>query len=200
MYQNISKFISVLRCIKLHLNSLIYYLIPHLWFRKLGKGCAFVSLIRFSYTFRDIQVGERCVFGTGVFLNCGHDSYIKIGNFVSMNDYMYVSSLYGIELGDNTQVGEFVSIRDNDHDFSNPDIPIRTQGFRGDKIIIGRDVWIGRGVYIGKGVTIGEGAVIGANSVVVKSIPAFAIAVGSPAKVIRYRVNPDLSIQEYTKS
>lgn len=52
---------------------------------------------------------------------------------------------------------------------------------------IGNDVYIGSGVTIFKGVSVGHGAVIGANSTVTKDIPPYAIAVGSPAKVIRYR-------------
>ncbi|MEY8216257.1 MAG: CatB-related O-acetyltransferase [Colwellia sp.] len=52
---------------------------------------------------------------------------------------------------------------------------------------IGHDVWIGVDAIILRGVTIGIGAVIGANSVVTKNVPPFAIVVGSPAKIIRYR-------------
>lgn len=55
--------------------------------------------------------------------------------------------------------------------------------------IIGNDVWIGVDAIILRGVKIGDGAVIGANSVVTKDIPDYAIAVGSPAKVIKYRFN-----------
>ena len=47
-----------------------------------------------------------------------------------------------------------------------------------------RNAWIGAGCYIHKGVTIGEGAIIGSNSVVVTDIPAFAIAMGNPARVV----------------
>lgn len=57
--------------------------------------------------------------------------------------------------------------------------------------IIGNDVWIGVDSIIRRGVTIGNGAVIGANSVVTNDVPDFAIAVGSPARVIRYRFNPE---------
>ncbi len=53
--------------------------------------------------------------------------------------------------------------------------------------IIGHDVWIGMDVLILDGVTIGTGAVIGAQSLVNKDIPPYAIAVGSPAQVVRYR-------------
>ena len=52
---------------------------------------------------------------------------------------------------------------------------------------IKNDVWIGVDSVILRGVTIGNGVIIGANSVVNKDIPDFAIAVGSPAKVIKYR-------------
>ena len=54
-------------------------------------------------------------------------------------------------------------------------------------ISIGNDVFIGANVTILDGVTIGDGAVIGAGAVVSKDIPPYAIAVGCPIKVIRYR-------------
>jgi galactoside O-acetyltransferase len=52
-------------------------------------------------------------------------------------------------------------------------------------VTIADKVWIGFNVSILKGVTIGEGAVIGACSVVTRDIPAYSLAVGSPAKVVR---------------
>lgn len=55
------------------------------------------------------------------------------------------------------------------------------------QIIIGNDVWIGRGATIIGGVKIGSGAIIGTNAMVAKDIPPYAIAVGNPARVIKYR-------------
>lgn len=60
---------------------------------------------------------------------------------------------------------------------------------KGD-VVIGNDVWIGANVTIMSGVTIGNGAVIGACAVVAKNIPAYAIAVGNPARVVKYRFTP----------
>lgn len=56
---------------------------------------------------------------------------------------------------------------------------------------IGHDVWLGLGAFIKAGVTIGTGAVVGAGAVVVKDVPPYAIAVGVPATVKRYRYPPD---------
>ncbi|MBR4904742.1 MAG: CatB-related O-acetyltransferase [Selenomonadaceae bacterium] len=59
------------------------------------------------------------------------------------------------------------------------------------QIVIGSDVWIGRFVTIMGGVKIGNGAVIGARSVVAKNIPPYAIAVGNPARVVKYRFDEE---------
>jgi acetyltransferase-like isoleucine patch superfamily enzyme len=58
--------------------------------------------------------------------------------------------------------------------------------------VVGNDVWIGCNSTILRGVTIGDGAVIGANSLVTKNIPPYAIAVGSPAKIIKYRFDKNI--------
>jgi len=58
--------------------------------------------------------------------------------------------------------------------------------------VIGNDVWIGCNVYIKDGVTIGDGAIIGAHSVVTRDVPPYAIVVGNPGKVLRYRFDDAL--------
>lgn len=61
-----------------------------------------------------------------------------------------------------------------------------TQVVKGD-VQIGHDVWIGRDALILSGVTIGDGAVVGAGCIVSKDIPPYAIAVGNPMRIIKYR-------------
>ncbi len=62
---------------------------------------------------------------------------------------------------------------------------------KGD-VVIGHDVWVGHGATILSGVSLGNGCVVGARSVVSKSIPPYAIAAGNPARVKRFRFDPDV--------
>lgn len=55
------------------------------------------------------------------------------------------------------------------------------------RVSIGHDVWIGRSAIVLPGVLVGDGAVIGAGSVVTKDVPPYAIVVGNPARLVRYR-------------
>lgn len=68
---------------------------------------------------------------------------------------------------------------------------------KGD-IIVEDDVWIGENAMILSGVHIGQGAIIAAGAVVSKDVPAYAIVGGVPAKVIRYRFEPEM-IEELLK-
>lgn len=62
------------------------------------------------------------------------------------------------------------------------------------RVHIGNDVWIGQMVFIKEGVSIGDGAIIGAHTVVTNDIPPYAIVVGNPGRVIRYRF-PDETVK-----
>ena len=103
----------------------------------------------------------------------------------------------------NASIGKFCSISWNttigatshpDNHISTHAFPYVSQfGFVKDtkkikvQTTLGHDVWIGANAVIMPGLTIGNGVIIGAGSIVTKNIPDYAIVVGSPAKVIRYR-------------
>jgi acetyltransferase-like isoleucine patch superfamily enzyme len=53
--------------------------------------------------------------------------------------------------------------------------------------VIGNDVWIGLGATVLAGASVGDGAVLGARTVVGKLVPPYAVVVGSPARIVRYR-------------
>lgn len=70
--------------------------------------------------------------------------------------------------------------------------PVPIPGLITPPIEIGNDVWIGARAYIRAGVKIGDGAVIGANTVVTKDVPPYAVVVGNPGKIVRYRFDEDM--------
>ena len=114
----------------------------------------------------------------------------------------------------NVMVGHYTSVGDNvvfavniDHNFhsvstfplfllssgfANPYIDDEFVKPQKRQIVIGSDVWIGRDAMIMGGVNIGNGAIIGARSVVTHNVPSYAIAAGSPARVVGYRFAPDI--------
>jgi acetyltransferase-like isoleucine patch superfamily enzyme len=57
--------------------------------------------------------------------------------------------------------------------------------------VIGHDVWIGLGATILSGVSVGHGAVLGARAVVSKWVPPYAVVVGNPAQIVRYRFDAE---------
>lgn len=64
-----------------------------------------------------------------------------------------------------------------------PDVHSKSKG----PVRIGSDVWLGNSAIILPGVSIGDGAVVGAQAVVSKDVPPYAVAVGNPAQVVKYR-------------
>ena len=74
----------------------------------------------------------------------------------------------------------------------------KQEGVSKGDIIVDDDVWIGYGATIMSGVHIGQGAVVAAGAVVTKDVPPYAIVGGVPAKVIKYRFEPEL-IEELLK-
>lgn len=111
------------------------------------------------------------------------------------------------EIGNFTSIGWNTSISPRDHIYSNftsnkfiylnrENYVLR--GIYGDYLTkIGHDVWIGCNSVILHGVEVGNGAVIAAGSVVAKSVPAYAIVGGNPAKFIRWRFTEE-QINELT--
>lgn len=133
-----------------------------------------------------IVIGEQSRIGDLAEFTTEHGGEIIIGRQVRLNRGATLCAYTRIEIGDYTMMGEFVSIRDANHGIKRGEY-MRFQGHDSRPIKIGSDVWVGRGVCILPGVTIGDGALIGANSVVTKDIPAYAIAVGTPARTVRLR-------------
>lgn len=161
-------------------------------------------------TFSDgVIVGEdsyakECQFGKNVHIN--RRNFLQNTKF---GDYTYTghnTTIKYCSIGKYCSISWDVSIGGANHDYhhisTHPFSAFPSFGFvdgseigyqsYADEINIGNDVWVGSGVQILRGVTIGNGAIIGAGAVVTKGIPHYAIAVGNPAKVIKYRFSEDV--------
>ncbi|WP_342514333.1 DapH/DapD/GlmU-related protein [Sporosarcina sp. FSL K6-1522] len=140
----------------------------------------------------------------GAFTEIGMYNFIE--NTV-MDDYSYSGQFCFIQ---NARIGKFsniaamVRIGPTDHPYERPSLHHFTYrqkmyGFsdRDDEAFfkqrasqittIGHDTWIGHGAIIQPGVTVGDGAVVGSGAIVTKDVPPYAIVVGVPAKIIKYR-------------
>ena len=165
----------------------LFSLFRSAYFRTLGRGTTFFGRVRFGTINGNISVGSKCLIGDNIFLSAAKGASIIIEDNVSINTGCHLISIYKIQICKNTRIGEYCSIRDQNHKFERVDIPVKDQGFYGQQIVIEEDCWIGRGVFIGPGVTLGKGCIVGANSVVTKSFDEYSIIAGNPAKVIRKR-------------
>ncbi|QSB45028.1 acyltransferase [Tsuneonella flava] len=137
-----------------------------------------------------LSIGRDVYLGRNTTIDCLPGARLEIGDNVTLTEGCFISCCEAVTIGRNSLIGEYCSIRDANHDFSDLERPICEQAMLPDSISIGEDIWIGRGSAILSGVTIGTGAVIGANSVVTRSIPSHAVAFGAPAKVKGSRLEP----------
>ncbi len=93
-----------------------------------------------------------------------------------------------VQIADRVIFGPFVHVNDGTHRIDPRTSEILMEPGEFKSIRIGENAWIGSGAMILGGVTIGPGAIVGARSVVTKDVPAFCVAVGNPAKVIKNRL------------
>ena len=111
--------------------------------------------------------------------------HIGEGTWIGPQCFMYASA--GIEIGKHVGIGPKVVIVTSQHDMGDRSLPILHAPLKHAPVVIGDGSDIGCSAVILPGVTIGAGAQIGAGSVVTKDVPAYVIAAGAPARVIRER-------------
>lgn len=175
-------------------------------FKVCGKD-VFFSTVGLIKNPECISIGNHCAFGKDIFLTAWNRSHyvipaddktvheeilhpcIVIGNNCNFGAYNHITAINKVIIGNGCLTGKWVTVTDNSH--GTTDMPtLRLQPslrklYSKGPVIIGDNVWIGDKATILPNVRIGDGAVIAANSVVTHDVPAYAVAGGVPAMVIK---------------
>jgi acetyltransferase-like isoleucine patch superfamily enzyme len=156
------------------------------------------KIIRLPFDIRNkkfMQIGKNFTTGFG----CRIEAYpenlekvLSIGDNVQLNDYVHITAMKKVIVGNNVLMASKIYISDCSHgsysgdkNDSHPNVPPSDRKLFAKEVIINDNVWLGEFVSVLPGVTIGKGTIVGANSVVSMSLPEYVIAVGSPAKPIK---------------
>lgn len=110
------------------------------------------------------DIGKFCNIASGVRINPSNHPWWR----ATLHHFTYRSASHGFSLPDDEEIFAW-----------------RAR----DRVTIGPDVWIGHNAIVMPGVKVGVGAVIGSGAVVTRDVEPFAIVVGVPAKVLRFRVD-----------
>jgi acetyltransferase-like isoleucine patch superfamily enzyme len=143
---------------------------------------------------REISLGSDVYVGPHVWLNVAYGSEssspkIVIGTGCQIGRRSTISSRNEIILEANVLLAPSVLIMDHNHEFSNTEMPIHSQGLTaGGRIVIGRNSWLGHGAVVicsRNDLILGRNSVVAANAVVTRSFPDFSVVAGNPAKLVR---------------
>ena len=136
----------------------------------------------------NVNIGKYCsIEATGTVTNIGKGLVIEDG--VGLNSNCFLGCAGGIRIGQDTIIGELVTMHSENHNFSDISKPIKHQGTNRTGIVIGSGCWIGAKVTVLDGAEIGNGCVIGAGSVVTAGkYNDNCIYGGVPAKLLKSRV------------
>lgn len=158
-------------------------------FRSLGANVVFEAGVLVFHP-QNISLGANLYIGHRTILKGYHLNDLVIGDHTWIGQNCFFHSAGGIRIGSRVGIGPNVSILTSTHREEGRDVPILFSDLQFAPVILEDDCDIGLGSIILPGVTIGRGAQIGAGSVVTRDIPAYAVAAGSPARILRERPAP----------
>ena len=133
-----------------------------------------------------IRIGAGVFIGRNSILSCKNGDIVLEDNVnIGFNSEVFSGS--NVTLGHDTLVAAYCYFIGGDHDADEMDKAVLHQGSTSKGIQVGSNGWFGAGVKVLDGISIGSNSVVGAGAVVTRDIPAYAVAVGVPAAVIRDR-------------
>lgn len=161
---------------------------------RFGKN---LSIDRWSYidalSTDGLSLGDNVSIGKFTTIECtGSLNYLgkglKIGNNVGLGTRGHYGCAGGVEIGNDTIIGNYVSFHSENHIYNDLNIPIRKQGVNHQGIKIGNNCWIGAKVTFLDGSIIGNGCVVAAGAIVRGEFADNSVLGGIPAKIIKSRI------------
>jgi acetyltransferase-like isoleucine patch superfamily enzyme len=140
-----------------------------------------------------IEVGDQCMIAELVTLCAGiapgHDlgpePVLRIGDRCVIGRGSHIVAHHSIEIGADVFTGPYVYITDQNHSYSDLEIPVGRQWPVNSPVRIGAGTWLGTAAVVLPGADIGRNVVVAAGAVVRGNVPDYAVVGGVPAKVIR---------------
>jgi acetyltransferase-like isoleucine patch superfamily enzyme len=135
---------------------------------------------------RGITIGSGVFVGRNTILSCKNgDIELEDGANIGFNCEVFSASR--VRVGRDALLAAYCYLIGGDHDFSDPSAAVLAQTRRSAGVTVGAGAWLGAGVKVLDGASVGDRAIVGAAAVVRDAVPAGAIAVGVPAKVVGQR-------------
>jgi acetyltransferase-like isoleucine patch superfamily enzyme len=159
-------------------------------FKKIGKDVVFENGVLVFHP-ETIEIGNNVYIGHNTILKGYFQSVFSIADHTWIGQGCFMHSAGGISIGVAVGIGPMVKILSSHHRMDDLTRPILYQDLECKSVVIESGCDIGMGAIILPGITIGEGAVVGAGAVVTHDVPPYAVVAGNPAKILKYRNDPD---------
>ncbi len=158
-------------------------------FRSVGANCVFEPGVLVFHP-ENIVLGENVYVGHYAILKGYYKGLMEIGDRTWIGQQCFFHSGGGLRIGARVGIAPGVRIITSVHGEVGTDTAVLFSPIEFAPVQVDDDADIGVGSVVLPGAHIGKGAIIGANSVVKGEIPPYAIAAGSPARIIRFRGEP----------
>jgi len=166
------------------------YVNDYLTFNDLGGE------LPFEWECFGVKVGRQTYFGADIAGGCQNGYIESIGHFTSINGAADIGVNHQLDMIFTSDDIAYFFNADNKALFDNKarNNPRHPYAYGKNRIAIGNDVYIGANAFINASnvSSIGDGAIIGSGAVVLEDVPPYAVVVGVPAKIKRYRFAPDM--------